>query len=443
MTRPSVSTTERGIQHALVIFTALLPLVVRPGIERPFSTIKLQLLAIAVVAALVAAAGLRLLGRPRIPVTMDLALVVSGASLALSSATGPWVSLPALALAALGLGWFWTLMSFQPEAGRLLRAVAVSGGAMAAVALLQFVDLDPFQALGWTGEQFQASRMRLFSTLGNPNFVAAFLAGVVPVQFSIAARRWPNHRAQALGAAFMLILSISTLALTGTRSAYLGLGLALAWSVWSRLPSRRRPPAARNPDWRRRAAVGLATALVLGIVALFGSVVRNPRPIGQAIEGRIYIWTIAVDHLPEYVVAGLGPGAFALAYPGWEAAAWRDGRFDETNRQFANAAQDHAHNDYLELMIEQGIAGLVGFVAILVAFFRFAGRRATASGEVAASSAGVAALAGVAVMDFPLHRPAELFLFWTLVAAGFLWDRVTVGGRSGFAASTEVGREER
>jgi O-antigen ligase len=443
MTGSGTLLTERRIRWALVAFTAVLPLAVWPGIERPFSSIKLQLLAIVVPAALVAAGRLGLLGRPRLPLAMDIALIASGTSLALSSITGPWTSLPALALAALGLGWFWVLMAFRPEVASLLQAVAVSGAVMAAVVVLQFVGLDPFRYLGWMGPEYQADRMRLFSTLGNPNFVAAFLAGVLPVQFSMAIRRPAENRGRSAVTVLACGLSLLALGLTGSRSAYLGLGLALVWSGGSLFYSEWRRETATSRSLSRSVGFSLFLVVAIVLVAVVGSLTRNPRPIQQAIEGRTYLWTIAAGHIREYVGAGLGPGSFAQLFPAWEAAAWQAGHFDEAKRQFVSVAQDHAHNEYLEFLVEQGIAGLISFVGLLIVFFSFAGRRGVMPAAAATSSAGVAALAGVAVTDFPFHRPAELFLFWTLVAAAFLSDEDVVGRRSSFAAPGGAKREAR
>ncbi|MGB7220717.1 MAG: O-antigen ligase family protein [Vicinamibacterales bacterium] len=427
MTSGRAGCGERWIRWALVGFSVILPLAVWPGALRPFSTIKLQLLAIVVPTTLVSAAALRVIGRPRLPLAMDIGLILSAASLAASSIVGPLVSLPSLALALLGMGWFWALLSFRPDPSRVLRAVALSGGVMAAVALLQFAGLDPFRAIGWAGEQFAAPRMRLFSTLGNPNFVAAFLAGVVPAQIAIAATDWPEHRGRGVAAAIGCGLTLLVITLTGSRGAYLGLGLALAWCTGGDLLSkwRRRAASTRSPA---RLAIGAVVALVLGMAVVAGSAARNPRPLGRAIEGRLYIWRIAAGHSGEYVGMGLGPGSFAEAFQSWQATDWQAGRFEEAQRQFAGP-EDHAHNDYLELLVEQGIAGPVSFAIILWAFFAFAGRRFSAPRDPAASTAGVVALVGVAVVDFPLHRPAELFLFWTLVAAGFLFDQRSVEAR--------------
>jgi hypothetical protein len=72
--------------------------------------------------------------------------------------------------------------------------------------------------------------------------------------------------------------------------------------------------------------------------------------------------------------------------------------------------------------VDIGLTGLVSFLGILVCFLIFVLRqRGPAQDEnLAGASVGVVSLAAVALVDFPLQRPTELFLFWTLLAIAFL-----------------------
>ena len=74
----------------------------------------------------------------------------------------------------------------------------------------------------------------------------------------------------------------------------------------------------------------------------------------------------------------------------------------------AALAGDQLHNDYLQRLVEQGIAGLAALVVVIA----LALRRAPP-----ALAAAIAALAARALVDFPLARPAELCLFTLLIAA--------------------------
>jgi O-antigen ligase len=107
-------------------------------------------------------------------------------------------------------------------------------------------------------------------------------------------------------------------------------------------------------------------------------------------------------------------------YPVWEVERWRNGGARELEPAFAGA-QDHAHNDFLEFLTDYGIAGLTAWLAALAAILGFAWRHARGekSPLLFGVSAGIVALCGVALVDFPFQRPTEVFFFWSLAAILF------------------------
>jgi len=241
--------------------------------------------------------------------------------------------------------------------------------------------------------------MRVFATLGNPDFVAAFLAGLLPLTFFLASefrrQRWLLIGLAALQAGAILA--------TGSRAPILALGAALLWTMGLRA--------------RRLAYVfGLSAVCIVTLAAVYSPA----RDLRTTLRGRLYIWEVSASHLDEHLVLGLGPGGFAAAFPAWETQHWRSTP-DDRDRQFAGV-EDHAHNDYLEIFVDCGAVGLLGFLAVFVVFLRtVASQRKTARGPVlAGASAGVVALAAVALVDFPLMRPTEVFLFWSLMAISLL-----------------------
>ena len=134
-------------------------------------------------------------------------------------------------------------------------------------------------------------------------------------------------------------------------------------------------------------------------------------------EGRFYIWKVSAPHIAEHFLLGLGPGGFAASFPAWETQYWRDIPA-ESNRKFAGV-EDHAHNDYLEIFADYGAVGGISFLAVLLTFLWGAARERYSRDPLSAgASTGIVALAAVALVDFPLMRPAEAFLFWSLMAIG-------------------------
>ncbi len=387
---------ESLLGWSLVAVSFVVPLASFPGLERPFSEPKLALLT-AAVAAGAAAAPFGLLRRPALPPPLLASLCAWLAVLGLSAWRAGTAIPRALLLPAAGAGWLLLVASARPRPERLARALVLSSTAVAAVALLQLAGADPFALLGWTAEGARG-RTRIFGTLGNPDFVAAFLCATLPLAW--AARdllpRW-------LRAASLLVQAGAILA-TGSRAPILGLGAASLWLATA---------------GRTRLAPALAAALAVPLLAL-----SPARGLDVTLRGRGYVWRVAAPHLGERPLLGSGPGAFEGRFAVWQERCWREGRCAGGDRAFQGPF-DHAHDDYLETLVDEGTAGLLGFLALAGTFLAAVFRRARAepAGLAAAAAAGVVALLAVALVDFPLARPAGTFALFTLMAVSSLANR--------------------
>ncbi len=396
---PSATVAISRLRWATLAVAFLLPLVVVPGFARPFSTPKFVLLAAVVSVGTLLAASYGLLRWPSFPFSFQVALVVWLAALGASAAFGDFASPSAFFLPLFAAAWFLLLLMIRPRAEDLAFMLALSGGMVALIALLQFFGLDPFALLGWAAPPGGSSRIRVFATLGNPNFVAAFLVAVMPLTIAMGI----TLRQRLL---FSVVVALQTAAIfaTGSRAAILALIAVLVWLAVLR----------RLVNWRYLAGTAVLIAVLLLVYA-------PSRPLKTTLLGRYYIWHVTATHLAERPVFGFGPGGFAAKYVEWETEYWREGRSSASERQFA-ALQDHAHNDYLETLVDSGVAGLASFVALLLSSLVFAFRQAQrkVSELATGASAGVIALMAVALVDFPFRRPTELFLFWTLMGLVFL-----------------------
>jgi putative inorganic carbon (hco3(-)) transporter len=271
-----------------------------------------------------------------------------------------------------------------------------SGTVVAMVALLQFARLDPFLLINLTNSLQGSSRMRIYATLGNPNFVAALLTGILPLTVSVWAaggRHFPRIGPKLFMAAGLL--QAGAIAATGSRAPILGFVAAGAWLVFRRAQSRIR---------------FLLPVLAVCAVLIWFS---PARPLEKTMAGRLYIWKIIGSHVSGIPLAGYGPGAFALRFAEWETAYLGD-HPSAPDREFAGL-QERAHNDYLEILVDCGFLGLTAFLLMIVLLLSRCGS-SVASGLDAGIVASIFALLAVALVDFPLHRPAELFLFWNLLA---------------------------
>lgn len=118
-------------------------------------------------------------------------------------------------------------------------------------------------------------------------------------------------------------------------------------------------------------------------------------------------WRIFADHR----WLGTGLGTMQFVYSRYES------RYD-------GYIVDHAHNDYLELLADTGIAGGFCGIAFIVLLFRqgFSNlREATTSFSVAFHSATLAACSGLLLhsgVDFNLHIPSNALLFFLIAFTG-------------------------
>jgi O-antigen ligase len=215
-----------------------------------------------------------------------------------------------------------------------------------------------------------------------------------------------------------LAIMVVTLVLTGSRmgntaffASLLGASL-LALLFYRRLP---------------RSALVLLVSLVLVDLFILGSwfgLDRVRERLERTVltqEERYHVDVHGLGYLDDFWVTGSGGGTFAVVFP-----AYRDQGLSPNF--FA-----HAHNDYLESVLEYGVLGLVlpgAVVALsLGAALRVLHRRRDPlpRGMAFASLMGVMAILIHSTADFNLHIPANAALFVVLLALP--WLGLEVGHR--------------
>jgi putative inorganic carbon (hco3(-)) transporter len=405
-----------------LLLLAALPLIAWPGLSYPFSTPKLWTLVASVIAlapiawlALRHRSDLHTIARPQwVLVVVALWL----ASWSWSAIAGDFVSLEPLLLAFASalLAVILTVIAPRPE--EVAAAMIAGATAVAAVALGQWVGVDAFSLAGWAAHAPNANaapRLRIYGTLGNPNFVAALLAATLPLTLALAALAHSARRLRTRNGLFVAI-GLQALALIATGSRGGALGVIAATLVFGVTLGWRRQSAAA----RARVA---ALVVLLGIgLALIAIVLSTARPLADTAAGRAYIVRVSWPHAFEAPWTGRGPGAFELLYPRWEL----DARHTDRDGVRFGGPQQHAHNDYLEALIERGLLGPVTILAIVATCFWNGWRHTRAARDaplVAGTLAMLAALAVMACVDFPLARPTEAAWWWCGVAMIALIER--------------------
>jgi O-antigen ligase len=256
---------------------------------------------------------------------------------------------------------------------------------------------------------------RVAGAARNPNLAAGYM---MTSFFVLLGSPWPRRRPARLAAAGWLLFALYV---TGSNGALLGVAAGLAvLAVAAGVRSSQRPG-------ERLALVG--AALVTGGLML-GAVVGTGIPrvgvsdvqalaarerggtlgyslgrLDRSIAGRLTLWSQAWDGAGSQVVVGVGPGA-AARIPLVEGTLQRG-----------------LHNDYLAFLIERGVLGLLGLLALTAALLRWSGR--LLGGYLPDGRAGwwpPAGLGGAVVASLLLSTNHESFHFrhlWVLL--GLAW----------------------
>jgi O-antigen ligase/Tfp pilus assembly protein PilF len=350
-----------------------------------------------------------------------LALVGLWLARGIRTGTLPWASLPAapavlayLALAALSvcfspyanqsLQWLIVLLSY----GLLLFVLVSSIGRWDQVfkLVIVLIGVGACEAV-WALVQWGTGRMiRPSGTFFNPNFLAGYLAVIWAVGLALVCYQWRRgrrgdgaNRSRSImlaGAFGGLALLLPTILLTGSRGGMLATLVGTALVVGLRFG---------------RKGLGLLLVLVL-----LGMVVTNPvrdRVISQHMGNpvsyaRLQIWKASLRAMADHPL-GTGLGLYQYVYPRYALPVT-----GEITR-YGKAAQT-AHNEYLQMGVEMGLAGLLIFLWGVWLVIREASRVLKEQltrwqrGTIVGASAAVGTILAQAAVDANLHEPAIAFL---------------------------------
>ena len=296
---------------------------------------------------------------------------------------------------------FLALSCFSVPGKRMLQVFAAAVTLNCLVALLQFMGLDPLglypEGLGWA-DRHTGYNGAFIGLTGNADFAAAILSLAFPLCWTAALRlKRPLYLIPAL-------LSLLVLILGETKGGLLGAvcGSVLALPVVLPL----------GKTGRKRLRLGILCAAALGLALLW--LLPLPGTLGEAHallrgkaedsfgSGRIYIWRNTLPLLRERLLTGGGPDTFSHRMT----AVFT--RIDENGKTIRRTI-DCAHNEYLNILVNQGLPALLFYLAaLLCSFVRWFRRR----GDAAAALAGAALLCYALQAFFGISTPPCTGFFW-------------------------------
>ncbi len=324
--------------------------------------------------------------------------------------------------AALLLGAALRQASFSSRGVRLLWGALLVHGLLVAAVGVYFYITNRYLVLGVFRDPYGYH----FSSFIYRNHWAAYVIILVSLSngFSFSAlRRWSTAHGRfdavlpGLCVAFMLAL---TLPIPGSRSGVVvvailigGALLRMAWILWRARFKQFASPAQRLGVF----ALIIFLGVTVGIGASFnrdeirkhwGRTVAQIHGLSQGQdELRLNLSRDTIAMAADRPIWGWGVGSYRLIFPKYQGDYFRD------DQGKINARVHHAHNDWAEMWAEIGLLGLL--VLLVPVAIRLRNIWRSRSVLFRWGGGAVLIIMAYALVDFPLHNPAVLFLWVTLL----------------------------
>lgn len=310
-----------------------------------------------------------------------------------------------------GVLLFWLVVNLvrtSRDAAALLGPILAGASLMTVWAVYQFF-VPPVVEEAWVDPAIAGSLFRAFASLGNPNYLAEYMALFLPLGVAL----WVQTPGRRLELLLPLLAMALSLLLSGSRGGWLAALFALLVLV-----------VLRAPRWiipMGLAGAGLAVFAPGAVAARFISIFQGGWRVimaltkGVGVEGadtsltyRLNIWTGLFDMLEKFWVLGAGLGAVA---------------FNKVYQEFMlpEARAAHVHNTYLQVTAEMGILGLIATLWTLLVILRrtvVVGSNPRSSFLLAAVPAALVGMLVHGMVEHIWYNPKLFFAFWAVAGLG-------------------------
>jgi O-antigen ligase len=303
--------------------------------------------------------------------------------------------------------------------------------------------LSPLSFLGPVQVEGSEVKKRIYGTIGNPNFLAGFLAicSLVTVGWTLGTRSlWGK-----VFGCFLLLASLGCIVATRSKGGLLALGvgtlhfLVVAW--WTR-PHKTPARAAYSRSLRPLPAAVVVLLLTFALLAGWFLADRSAGEVegsylgrwkeslelrGDSVTVRALLAVVGFSMWEDHPWVGWGPGGFKTHFlESLQTLLSADGNDYLRSRvsRLHSLRANHLHNEYLQVLVEWGIVGWAS-VLLFLAMCQASAVRLLREGASARDRwtrlgllSGFWCGMGGSLFDLPFHRPAQAaFLAVVLGAA--------------------------
>lgn len=274
---------------------------------------------------------------------------------------------------------------------RMLKILVYFGFGLAIFAIIQKAT--------WNGKLYWLRELTMqgsgpFGPFVSRNNYAGFINMLIPLSLGLALTRRSRER-QLLFGFFALIMAVSlfiSLSRAGIISFFVGITMFALFLAWDRFRA--------NKRW---ALVAFVFAVFLYLLYLgIDPIIDRFYKTDLAREDRFAVWSATLSAFKDFYLTGSGMGTFIHIFP-----------FYTPQNININVIFDHAHNDYLEFILEAGIIGTVLLLLFLYFFVRYIVNskwdRYTGIIKVSLLSS-ITTIVIHSIFDFNLHIPSNALM---------------------------------
>lgn len=285
----------------------------------------------------------------------------------------------------------------------ILYVLTVIATLTAVYGIYQYMFGDVYSQAWLDDEMFEDIKMRVYSTLENPNVYGEYLLLIIPI---ITALLW-TEKGWKKKLFLFVCLGITGLALILTFSRGCWLGIIFAIAVLAIIID------------KRFIFLGIILLLLAPFI-LPDTIMNRFMSIGNMEDSstsyRVYIWMGTLAMLKDYWISGVGMGitSFNTIYPLYS---------------YNNIVAPHSHNLYLQVIVEYGIVGFITMIGVMYNYFKelIISMRVKKNIIVGGLMSGMLGFLLQSMTDHTWYNYRVVLMFWVIVGISIAASKINIG----------------